>query len=45
MTEVWPLNVSRKLAEAATDAMRPFRCLLLMPFHESFDEVTEIIRA
>jgi hypothetical protein len=43
MTEVWPLDARKRLAATATDAMRPFRCLLLMPFQEKFDEVAAII--
>ncbi len=43
MTEVWPLHVRTRLAGTPTDAIRPFRCLLLMPFQEQFDDVAAII--
>jgi hypothetical protein len=43
MTEVWPLDARKRLAGAARDAVRPFRCLLLMPFQEQFDEVAAVI--
>jgi hypothetical protein len=43
MTEVWPLDARNRLAGTATDAIRPFRCLLLMPFQKEFDDVADII--
>jgi hypothetical protein len=43
MTEVWPLDAKRRLTAAATDVLRPFRCLLLMPFEKQFDEVASIV--
>ena len=43
MSEIWPLDVKNKLSGAATDAIRPFKCLLLMPFEARFNQVAEII--
>lgn len=45
MSEVWPLDVKNSLSRAATDAIRPFKCLLLMPFERRFDPVAEIIQS
>ena len=44
MSEVWPLDVKNKLTGAARDAIRPFKCLLLMPFEGRFDEVAKHIK-
>jgi hypothetical protein len=43
MTEVWPLDAKKRLSTAASDTIRPFRCVLLMPFGEQFDEVAAVI--
>jgi len=45
MSEVWPLDVKNKMSYAAQDSIRPFRCLLLMPFDPPFNWVAEIIRS
>ena len=45
MSEIWPLDVKNKLSGAATDAIRPFKCLLLMPFEGRFNQVAEVIRS
>lgn len=43
MSEIWPLDVKNKLSGAGADAIRPFKCLLLMPFEARFNQVAEII--
>jgi hypothetical protein len=43
MTEVWPADVNRRLLGAATDALRPPRLLLLMPFEDRFDDIASLI--
>jgi hypothetical protein len=43
MSEIWPLDVKNKLSGGATDALRPFKCLLLMPFEGRFNQVVEVI--
>src|SRR5690349_8299346 len=43
MSEVWPLDARRKLSGSPLDAIRPFRCLLLMPFQPKFDDVAALI--
>jgi len=43
MSEVWPLDVRLKLGQSAVDRLRPFKCLLLMPFERRFDVVAEEI--
>lgn len=44
MSEVWPLDVKNRLSRAAIDPLRPFKCVLLMPFEARFDQVAEIIK-
>jgi hypothetical protein len=44
MSEIWPFDVKRRMDTAAPDNIRPFKCLLLMPFEGRFDQVAEIIR-
>jgi hypothetical protein len=43
MTEVWPSDVNRRLLGASTDALRPPRLLLLMPFQDRFDDIAALI--
>ncbi len=43
MSEVWPLDVRLTQSQSASDRLRPFRCLLLMPFERRFDAVAEEI--
>lgn len=45
MSEVWPFEVKNKLIGATRDAIRPFKCLLLMPFEGRFDQVAELIES
>lgn len=45
MSELWPQDVAAKLAHAPAEAIRPFRCLLLMPFEDRFNAVAELIRS
>lgn len=45
MSQVWPHDEELRLAGAASDAIRPFRCLLLMPFDRSFDRVADILKS
>lgn len=44
MSHVWPHDEELRLTGAGSDAIRPFKCLLLMPFESSFDEVARIVR-
>ncbi len=44
MSEVWPFDVHKRLEGAPTEAIRPFKCLLLMPFGGRFDRIAEEIR-
>jgi hypothetical protein len=43
MTEVWPADVQNRLLGAPTDNIRPPRCLLLMPFDKSFDDIAALV--
>src|ERR1700722_12841909 len=43
MTEVWPADVYKRLLDAPVDSIRPPRCLLLMPFDKSFDDIAALI--
>ncbi len=43
MSEVWPLDVIDRLRKAGVDRLRPFKCLLLMPFESRFNQVAEEI--
>ena len=43
MTEVWPADVHKRLYGYPEDAIRPPRCLLLMPFDKKFDDVAALI--
>ena len=43
MSEIWPLDVKNNLSGAGVDAVRPFKCLLLMPFEARFNQVAEVI--
>ncbi|MBM3241846.1 hypothetical protein FJZ31_36715 [Candidatus Poribacteria bacterium] len=45
MSEVWPFDVKSKMYYAAQDSIRPFKCLLLMPFEQRFNWVAETIRS
>ena len=45
MSEVWPLDVKQRLTGTDTNAIRPFKCLLLMPFDSRFNQVAQIIEA
>lgn len=44
MSEIWPLDVRKQLSSSEANLIRPFRCLLLMPFEKRFNNVAEIIR-
>ncbi len=43
MSEVWPFDTKNKNPVVNIDLLRPFNCLLLMPFESRFDEVAKII--
>jgi hypothetical protein len=43
MSEIWPLDVRNELTGSAKDAIRPFKCILLMPFESRFAQVATII--
>jgi hypothetical protein len=45
MSELWPLDVRARLERAAPEPIRPFKCLLLMPFEGRFDRVSEVIES
>lgn len=45
MTSVWPFDARQTLTDAAADPLRPFKCVILIPFERRFDQVTEIIRS
>ena len=43
MSEVWPLDAKLRLARSTSHGIRPFKCLLLMPFESRFNEVAKVI--
>jgi hypothetical protein len=45
MSEVWPLDVVNRLRKAGFDRLRPFKCLLLMPFESRFNHVAHEIKS
>jgi hypothetical protein len=45
MSELWPLDVKMKLDQGPVEPLRPFRCLLLMPFESRFNAVADLIKA
>jgi hypothetical protein len=45
MSELWPLDVRARLGKASAESIRPFKCLLLMPFEARFDRVSEVIES
>ena len=45
MSQVWPHDEELRLTGAASDAIRPFKCLLLMPFKSSFDRVADVLKS
>jgi hypothetical protein len=45
MSELWPLDVRARLEKAPLEPVRPFKCLLLMPFGGRFDRVSEVIES
>lgn len=44
MAEVWPFDEKMRLESAPSEAIRPFRCLLLMPFAARFSQIAEILK-
>lgn len=44
MSEIWPSDVIRRVQGAGRRAVRPFKCLLLMPSEARFNAIAEIIR-
>lgn len=44
MSEIWPKDTQNRLIESAVNPIRPFKCLLLMPFEGRFNQVAEIIK-
>lgn len=44
MPDIWPLEAKRHFSNAARDLIRPFKCLILMPFEGRFDAVAQTIR-
>jgi hypothetical protein len=45
MSELWPLDVITKLDRGPVGPLRPFKCLLLMPFEGRFNAVAEVIHS
>ena len=43
MSEVWPYDLKAKRI-STTEAIRPFKCLILTPFDKQFDQVCEVIK-
>lgn len=43
MSEVWPFDIKKRSSINDFDSMRPFKCLLLMPFEKRFNQVAELI--
>lgn len=43
MADIWPLDAKRNMSTSAKDIIRPFKCLLLMPFHNRFDQIAKVI--
>jgi hypothetical protein len=43
VSEVWPHDVVSRLRRAGVDRLRPFKCLLLMPFESRFNVIAEEI--
>jgi len=45
MTGIWPYDLKNSEPFLPPDPLRPFRCLLLMPFRPQFAPVAELVRA
>src|SRR4030067_1073022 len=43
MSEVWPFDAKLRISKAPSSGLRPFKCLLLMPFESRFNEIAKII--
>lgn len=43
MSEIWPLDVKNRVSSSVSEAIRPFKCLLLMPFEARFDQIAKVI--
>lgn len=44
MSEIWPLDVKNRISGSVTEGIRPFKCLLLMPFETRFNQIAEVIK-
>lgn len=44
MADIWPLDAKRNLSTFAKNSIRPFKCLLLMPFEGRFRQIAEVIK-
>lgn len=44
MSLIWPLDVKNALQAAPSEDIRPFKCLLLMPFEDRFNTVADLLR-
>ncbi len=44
MSQIWPYEVFQNNQNASTEKIRPFKCLLLMPFKKKFNIVAEILK-
>ena len=45
MSEIWPFDVQQRLVFAPKESIRPFKCILLMPFESRFNQVADLIHA
>lgn len=43
MSEIWPFDIKSGLSIYEHDSIRPFKCLLLMPFEDRFNQISELI--
>jgi hypothetical protein len=44
MSYVWPLDAKEALLNSAKNPLRPFKCVMLMPFEARFNQVADVIR-
>lgn len=45
MSDIWPYDVKVRQSTTAVNAIRRFKCVMLMPFEPRFDQVAEAIRS
>jgi hypothetical protein len=44
MSDIWPNDVVKKIKNKNIDRIRPFKCVLLMPFETRFNKIAELIQ-